>query len=719
MGTTRSLTIALRVDSGGMDAGIQHALAQNRQFAAEVGRINQNLADSRARYAAAKASGASPEVLSARKAELDASRQSMAVAMADAKLRASLEDTVFRATHSSLEIQLRDRQNYYTRLRTMHAGNTNMLLQIDRAYQVEVGAINRQIAQQAVASAAMAAPGGGGMINALGGKRLVKQELKYAAGTGLGMHGGEVGMAIMAGLSMAPAAGAVVGGLILLGSTYKAAKDSAQALVEKQERHADAVRESVKWSRQLADSLNTATGRKMEGRADELEEQARKIERESKKNIREKGMSDYLWAGMQRLTTGKDDLTQGVLEDIQQYQEAMNEAALRRGQAHDQQRLARQRDLEDAQAATKSSEIATMEDGPAKRRAELEHRQTQEELKAQREDSDRIAAMKQDLSEGAEARLKEEQDRQNRSHTERMRQRLNQDKALVLQEQRERRQDQASAEDAHIAATMDGYAREEALLRSKHTRERDERFRAGSFSIALIARQQDEEEALRHKRARAIADMQQDMETAAAVAVGSKTSTEAEWEGRARQLSREYSLTADELERMHQAFIAMKQAQADKGLLDNAREIDIALDRVNRKISEQEAIRRRLQLANPEASGDAIDKAAKAQEKLAVTQWAKGQLPVEQFKDYREQLDRAIEMGVMGKSAAAGLLQKKMNELMGGGGPGRFTDSASHWRDVQSSLIRKDDLPRLTVEELKAIREEISRLRREGSPLKG
>lgn len=680
----RDIAIAISADAAALGPGLQQAQNQTRQFAAETARINAQLEQASSAYA-------KPQTAQSLLANEAAMNAAMLAKRQDA------ERTMLRERMAGMERAAAMQYNL-DRRREQQASQTAMRRRMEEYYFWS--------AQQD--------QGGPGLIQAMGGKRLLKNQMKYAAGTLAGMHGGEVGMASMAALSFTPIVGAAVGGLILMGSLYHAATEKAKALKDEQERYNKHLKDSVAWAKEMADLDATPLSRS-------LREQSQKHADEARRQREAVGSGEMGF--LEKLGFGGMGDEVRYARSRQHAAQALGEekaAARLDAQAAAEEVRNRQRAMDDAVTAANVAEMeSSYGDSPSKRRAMLAARQQQEADRMERGNADRLERLTLDTSPGASQRLSEEMDRQAAIRYEQQRKFGYQQNGLEQQLAYEQRQEQGSAEDARINATMEGYAREEALLKAKHARELDERTRAGTVTAELLQRQQAEQDAIAKRRNQAIADMQQDMEAAAAVARGDKTSGEAEWEAKARQLSREYSMTADELERMHAAFIAMKQAQADKGLLDNAKEIAITLDRVNRKISEQEALRRRLQLANPEASSEAIQKAAEAQEKLQMTQWVKGQLPVEQFKDYRENLERAVEMNLVGKHAAAGMLQKKMNELLGGDKLGQFTDSAGHWRSIQSSLIRKDDLPRLTVEELQKIREEISRLRKEGAPLKG
>ncbi len=67
--------------------------------------------------------------------------QDAAIALDNYRQRVNLEDRYFDATHSRRDVDLRNLQTYYARLRAQHAGNTKMLSLIDQAYAAERNAL--------------------------------------------------------------------------------------------------------------------------------------------------------------------------------------------------------------------------------------------------------------------------------------------------------------------------------------------------------------------------------------------------------------------------------------------------------------------------------------------------------------------------------------------------------------------------------------------------
>ena len=138
-----------------------------------------------------------------------------------------LEERLAAATMKPRELALRDLDRHFDQMRAKYAGNAKMLALIERTAAAERAKVNADYAP--------------GLMGMLGGKRLAKQEIKYAAANLAGVAGGEVGMAAMTLVSGAGAAAAVVAPLILLGVALKGAAAAV-----------DAVKASVKaWGEQL------------------------------------------------------------------------------------------------------------------------------------------------------------------------------------------------------------------------------------------------------------------------------------------------------------------------------------------------------------------------------------------------------------------------------------------------------------------------------------
>ena len=138
-----------------------------------------------------------------------------------------LEERLAAATMKPRDLALRDLDRHFAQMRAKYAGNAAMLTQIEQTAAAERAKVNADYST--------------GIMGMLGGKRLAKQEIKYAAANLAGVAGGEVGMAAMTLVSGAGAAAAIVAPLILLGVAFKGAADAVNA-----------VKASVKaWGEQL------------------------------------------------------------------------------------------------------------------------------------------------------------------------------------------------------------------------------------------------------------------------------------------------------------------------------------------------------------------------------------------------------------------------------------------------------------------------------------
>ena len=150
--------------------------------------------------------------------------------------QADLEDRLAAATMKPRDLALRDLDRHFAQMRAKYAGNAAMLTQIEQTAAAERAKVNADYST--------------GIMGMLGGKRLAKQEIKYAAANLAGVAGGEVGMAAMTLVSGAGAAAAVVAPLILLGVAFKGAAEAV-----------DAVKASVKaWGEQLDRTTGLVAG---------------------------------------------------------------------------------------------------------------------------------------------------------------------------------------------------------------------------------------------------------------------------------------------------------------------------------------------------------------------------------------------------------------------------------------------------------------------------
>jgi hypothetical protein len=141
--------------------------------------------------------------------------------------QSDLEERLAAATMKPRDLALRDLDRHFAQMRSKYVGNATMLQRIEQTAAAERAKVNSDYST--------------GIIGGLGGKRLAKQEMRYAAASLAGVAGGEVGMVAMTLLSGAGMAAAVVAPLLVLGVAFKGMVDAVNA-----------VKASVKaWGEQL------------------------------------------------------------------------------------------------------------------------------------------------------------------------------------------------------------------------------------------------------------------------------------------------------------------------------------------------------------------------------------------------------------------------------------------------------------------------------------
>jgi hypothetical protein len=728
------------MDTGDYDAGIKRSLDQARGFAAETKKVNSELARASQAYAApqsaaqlhrseatlqsaiaAKREDMEKQALRERLARMEVEAQAAwqlqekktAAALVEYRQRVAIEDRLYAATHTAREVDLRNLQNYYARLRAQHAGNARMLALIDKSYAAESAQV-------------MAQSGGGSLLGMFGGKRLAKQEIKYAAATGLGMHGGEVGMAASAMLAMSGPAALVVGGLILIGSAYSSAEKRAQQLVDAQKSYNAYLREGVEWAKKLAEAPNTAVGRAAGDRAEQLREGARKIEDElqaQKDNARWYQAIPLLLGGIISGDFFTKDMFAGEHKQQQMAAEMKAEADRLELTRHENAGIQSRRDAAAMNAGVESARIAAMAEGPERRRLALVQSQADATRKLTEQLSDRRRFFEQDQSAGSSDRLKEELARQDAIWVNHFAIQAWQRDGARRQAEAEQRQEAASAEEAEIRAYQSGYAREAALLELKHRREIEEYDAAHRDKTNLLRVHAAEDYSQDEGRLKEAMDLVQGLERARDLAQGKATPAQFEWLDLEKKLA-DLGVIASKVAEIKGLFDQMKQAQADQPLDAEIKNLNIQLDLARGKIDDLEAARRRLGAANPQASPEKIAAVTALQDQVKLANWAKQQAdslktPVERFREYRDELERAREAGDLTKAQEAALLEKKMGDLMGRPDTGRFSDPASRWQEIQSAVLKPDDTAKLTLEEIRQLRAEIAKLRSDGLPLKG
>lgn len=223
---------------------------------------------------------------------LQARRQAAAQLVVDQQ---DLEDRLFRAQATGKQIALRDLDRHFATLRARYQGNAKMLLLIERSYRAESLAISKEHS--------------GGLLGALGGKKLVRKEMKYAASTVAGMHGGEVGLGIATLMSMSGTAIAIAAPLMMIGAAYQGATENAAKLAETQSRLNAATQHYKDLVEDLNRGDNTSTGSAAAQAAHEADLKAKEVDGLIRKAEADYGITAKLGDVWDALSGKNDGLT--------------------------------------------------------------------------------------------------------------------------------------------------------------------------------------------------------------------------------------------------------------------------------------------------------------------------------------------------------------------------------------------------------------------------
>jgi len=662
MGSNQNIIdVVLRMD-------ISDGQAKSQQFAADTERMNQRIAQARNAYETAQKAGATPEAKNALQAAVTAAYDERAAATANFKLQEQLHNDEFRATHTALEVQLRDRAKYYANLRSEHAGNAAMLTDIDKTWAAEhtrvveameaeqlhieaqaarqEDAIRRQSLMAAEAEAAeqtkiyqrslagMAEAGvGKPMLAEAGGEGLSmrhkRENLKFALAMAAGQQGGE-GMGILStGLLVGGPAGAAMTGLAVLGTAYETAKKEAEQLVETQQKHSRAIQESIDWMAKLSEgySHNTRSGSAYGDRAREQSQKALELQQQMDKEDAEKGWFGKTMTGAGAILFHGGDITQTGYyknreENIAQTEEAQRNAARAR-QASGQEQLYDQQSREaGAKAAVQAAALGSMGDGPEKRRQELQIRQAEERRKFRDEtkEAERQFAREQqevdahgNAQQDAELTARKIAYGQSRSKEfGSMTQRQGLDTAAEeFKDEQELADQKLALKDADIAATQSGFGKEKALLDAKHEHEKAvlTASHADLTRMGLLEKQQaDESATLQNNIAQAWSQKAHEQAEAFDVVTHKITAAEAAARDLDHQLHLQYGATKteQEIQGLVDAFKKLSQAQIMQPIIEQTQRLGTEFSHITRQIGDIAYYKQQILEAHP---GEKLDDA--------------------------------------------------------------------------------------------------------------
>jgi len=268
------------------------------------------------------------------------------------------------ATERALVIALRVDNSQY-------APGLNQGLVQTRQFVRQAGQINREM--QAEYSSHM-------IMDSLGGKKIVKQQLKYMAAEVAGLHGGPVGMAIASGLALSLPVAAITSGIILIGETFSAAAEAATAFAEESKAFAKTVEESRKFWRDLDKTPTTPRGQSAETQADKIDARLKELDDAYTEALKKNNPLSWSgWAGMaQEAFTGTNSGAD-LLKKIREEQAFLKgERAKLSGVTNEEAGKYAQGIAEHGADRLAQARLTVMDPGPDRERAELLERQTRE-----------------------------------------------------------------------------------------------------------------------------------------------------------------------------------------------------------------------------------------------------------------------------------------------------------------------------------------------------
>ena len=574
--------------------------------------------------------------------------------------------------------------------------------------------------------------------------------------------------------------GALVAGLKIGEAVYASMKEQSKALAESQQRHAQSTRDSVVWLSKLASGYNVATkaGAAFEQQAEEERKAIAAIVMEEKKRRAAQGLMDTnaeavsSWQHGGSIWGEKSDAAKARNEAHAEMKDREKRAKQYKAWAKDEQQYAKQTQIEDAQSATKAAQInADITDSASKQRRQQQLQHTQEKRKFNvetneanrqfvrsqkaidaeigeveknmegkgqgdsytREQSQEYSKNKNKLAElkaqkkeeieanaefnGQRGALDEEVAKRRAFEVEAL------DRQIADEEENRRVQQAQSADQAVIDAKMTGFGREKATLKLKQDAELAAANKAGEDTTEIKRRHQAEGEGMQKQHNLKLADLTDDLDMQLAVTTKASSRSEAAWSQMGKQLARDFNLTGQALEDVHQKFLKLSKAQANQGLIDDVKNLNIELELAHRKISEVEAARQRLRQANPEADQKNIDALAEKQQALKMAQYGKeitkSLHPMKQYLEEYKKLKEARRAGELSEADFRQAARNKALQLSGGmNNGGQFTDAESHWKSIQSGIMSDANIPKAMLEELKDLRKEAEHQRTEGIKIK-
>lgn len=610
----------------------------------------------------------------------------------------SLQDQLFRKTRSRYEVQLLDLQRFYSQQRQLHQANAKQLALVDQLYFLDW----RKIEAEKQAETAMMLFGRRGLVTR-GARTLLPM-----AGMAVG---GQIGsLAMMA--SMGAGVGLGFAGITVAAMTIKEVLDRVKLLRDIQTKYNEELRKTAQGWKDVSNAMvpNTDFGRTIQSAMREQFESIRQTKEEMKKELDPSSWwSVAKMAVYAQMFGGK--MAYGPLLVMAEQVKRQKEMLSRMKEVDEQQfALQLTRNRRDRWANAEAAKIGAEYDGPVRRRMQFEFDIAEKRRKLDRENADRVRNFQTTMD--LERRTLFENERRDPGSVdfgEFITRRNNKryaieqeaiDARLALQEEeRQRRIGLARQEESDLRKEIEagivarinyeqiGYARQLLLLRERHRVEREEYTRQGRDLYQLRQRQGYEEGLLVKEHTQEIQDAWDRLNQRIDIANRAITPTMAEWVALAKQLKEQFGFADNVIKQWREKFDEAIRAEANRTVADQIEELNIQLDLATGKITELDAILRRLRLANPEADRQLVDQLGALQQKADLANWAKAErekvLPAQALKKYREKLEDALKAGFLNEGDVAKLMQQAMG-VGGRSSTGRFESFRPFYVDTKA-----------------------------------
>lgn len=527
---------------------------------------------------------------------------------------------------------------------------------------------------------------------------------QVAIGTALpGPMGGIAGQALSTGyqaqqMGMTGAASATLGTMVAAGALFHLLDQSFMEMRREAMLYNAELRTSSRLWGDMAHGtafVSSDLGKELRQKAIEARELQAQIHTQKKVSLGTRGLGQtaidltgYLGTGLVNIVTGsrfKSPIAQEIELAVQKIKDAIEQEDRLRQDADQAEKVEVGRRVQRRAFDVQQATVAAQPEGPARAKQETEAQIAREEfeLDARHEDDRRrleiaqreeIEAAKKAKDVGKIAMLPQEHREQNqRLWKEQHDEQVTQQKtaaakrlALARDIQTFEINQEAEAVQGRIRATSFGYEREEQMTRERGKARVAQLKRAGYDTkkqeeinaLELVAMKRDRDYTLRTQM--------KELEGRAAIAADPAQRMRVEWERTAEAQRHVFGVTTQVLDKFKAAFDKAFKAEADFPLRQAIRNLAVELELAQKKIMPEEATRRRLEIANPNADPRLVAQQARMEEKVRTTQWADQELsqvrPELAMRNYIRQIRAALGTGTIDKDTADLLLRKGQSD---------------------------------------------------------